>query len=391
MTHNKKQLATMRRWLKRQSETTAKRAVTTYILEPLEARVLLSADLANAVMPVKPVDAVPQQAVVLTLPAQQLGEQYNQPSSTNTAAAPTPPIASTAGFTDAAQYDTSHGDGSEPMRTVAEILGLSAYSSQQLSSPLTSAPVFVQPTSQDVLPAQDPSQIKTLPDLAPISQASAQPISNAQASTEQDTAHASSPSMAVASPAQNNSTTNFSSQLISVADLLTSGPNALQSTAEQVPSAPATPVSTSIEGSTPIGNGTTVAETSSQITAQVPTQQVQSSSTNQIQVPQSLVSNAVQPTQQASQTNVTVTSSVSPTNSQAASLVSTVATNGAIDPTLPQSTVDTTMPSTTVTVRVGPHGDYTNLQDALNNVSLGTTILLQPGVSYTSPNDNGLV
>ena len=40
------------------------------------------------------------------------------------------------------------------MRTVAEILGLSAYSSQQLSSPLTSAPVFVQPTSQDVLPAQ---------------------------------------------------------------------------------------------------------------------------------------------------------------------------------------------------------------------------------------------
>ena len=38
------------------------------------------------------------------------------------------------------------------------------------------------------------------------------------------------------------------------------------------------------------------------------------------------------------------------------------------------------MPSTTVTVRVGPHGDFTNLQDALNNVSLGTTILLQPGV-----------
>ena len=63
----------MRRWLKRQSETTAKRAVTTYIVEPLEARVLLSADLANAVMPVKPADAVPQQAVVLTLPAQQLG------------------------------------------------------------------------------------------------------------------------------------------------------------------------------------------------------------------------------------------------------------------------------------------------------------------------------
>ena len=149
----------MRRWLKRQSETTAKRAVTTYILEPLEARVLLSADLANAVIPVKPADAVPQQAVVLTLPAQQLGEQYNQPPLTNAVAAPTPPIASTAGFTDTAQYGTSHGDGPEPMRTVAEILGLSAYSSQQLSSPLTSAPVFVQPTSQDVLPAQDPSPL----------------------------------------------------------------------------------------------------------------------------------------------------------------------------------------------------------------------------------------
>src|SRR6476620_6079932 len=170
----------MRRWLKRQSETTAKRAVTTYILEPLEARVLLSADLANAVMPVKPVDAVPQQAVVLTLPAQQLGEQYNQPSSTNTAAAPTPPIASTAGFTDAAQYGASHGDGPEPMRTVAEILGLSAYSSPQLSSPLTSSPVFAQPISQDVLPVQVTSSNTALPDPPPNAPVSAQPISNAQ-------------------------------------------------------------------------------------------------------------------------------------------------------------------------------------------------------------------
>ena len=184
------------------------------------------------------------------------------------------------------------------MRTVAEILGLSAYSSQQLSSPLTSAPVLFNPHLRMYYLLKIHLQLQHCliwrPSLRPV----LNPYPMPKLLT-QDTAQASSPSMAVASPAQNNSTTNFSSQLISVADLLTSGPNALQSTAEQVPSAPATPVSTSIEGSTPIGNGTTVAETSSQIIAQVPTQQVQSSSTNQIQVPQSFVSDAVQPTQQA--------------------------------------------------------------------------------------------
>ena len=66
-------------------------------------------------------------------------------------------------------------------------------------------------------------------------------------------------------------------------------------------------------------------------------------------------------------------------------------TSTAINPQLPQATVDTSMPTTSVTVRVGPHGDYTDLQTALNNVSLGTTILLEPGVSYTTSNELGFV
>ncbi|WP_447987650.1 hypothetical protein [Nitrospira sp. Nam74] len=66
-------------------------------------------------------------------------------------------------------------------------------------------------------------------------------------------------------------------------------------------------------------------------------------------------------------------------------------TNGAINPLPPQVSVDTSMPTTSVTVKVGPHGDYTDLQTALDNVSLGTTILLEPGVSYTTTHELGFV
>jgi hypothetical protein len=72
--------------------------------------------------------------------------------------------------------------------------------------------------------------------------------------------------------------------------------------------------------------------------------------------------------------------------------VNTGTTASVINPELPRAYVDTSMPTTSRTVTVGPSGaDYTDLQQALNEVSLGTTILLQPGVSYTTTNDRGFV
>lgn len=72
--------------------------------------------------------------------------------------------------------------------------------------------------------------------------------------------------------------------------------------------------------------------------------------------------------------------------------VSATTGSSAINPTLPQASVDTSMPVTTRTVTVGPSGsDYTDLQQALNDVPLGTTILLKPGVTYVSPNDAGFI
>jgi hypothetical protein len=96
-----------------------------------------------------------------------------------------------------------------------------------------------------------------------------------------------------------------------------------------------------------------------------------------------------QSSQLVSQTSVT--SSSTPSVPISGSTNSLLTTSDAINPQLPQLSVDTSMPSTSLTVRVGPHGDYTNLQDALDSVPLGTTILLQPGVSYTSPNDLGFI
>jgi len=61
-------------------------------------------------------------------------------------------------------------------------------------------------------------------------------------------------------------------------------------------------------------------------------------------------------------------------------------------PTLPQLTVDTTMPSTSVTKTVCASGcDYTNsqLQTAIDDAVLGTKILLQAGISYTAGNSTG--
>src|SRR5712692_8641000 len=63
-------------------------------------------------------------------------------------------------------------------------------------------------------------------------------------------------------------------------------------------------------------------------------------------------------------------------------------------PELPRVYVDTAMPGTSVTKTVCASGcDYTNdkLQQAIDDAQLGTTITLQPGVTYTPLNDWGFI
>jgi hypothetical protein len=63
-------------------------------------------------------------------------------------------------------------------------------------------------------------------------------------------------------------------------------------------------------------------------------------------------------------------------------------------PELPRIYVDTTMPSTSVTKTVCASGcNYTNdkLQQAIDDAQLGTTITLQPGVTYTPVGDLGFI
>ena len=81
MIQHKKNLAQMRRWFADGRQASMKKKKTTYTLELLESRVLLSGDLAGAVqaVPVKP--EVPQQAVVLTVPSSS-GNGNNAPQQT---------------------------------------------------------------------------------------------------------------------------------------------------------------------------------------------------------------------------------------------------------------------------------------------------------------------
>src|SRR5579885_1360535 len=75
-------------------------------------------------------------------------------------------------------------------------------------------------------------------------------------------------------------------------------------------------------------------------------------------------------------------------------MMTTTIANAATAPALPKVYVDTTMPTTSITKRVCDSGcDYTNdqLQRALDEATLGTTILLQPGVTYTPLDDRGFL
>src|SRR5579884_1215065 len=102
---------------------------------------------------------------------------------------------------------------------------------------------------------------------------------------------------------------------------------------------------------------------------------------------------AAQPVTQSVNQGSSVVSQLSPAQTAGRqSALSVVSASIASNPSLPQAFVDTTMPATTKTVTVGPSGsDYTDLQQALNEVSLGTTILLKPGVTYMSSNDAGFI
>jgi hypothetical protein len=63
-------------------------------------------------------------------------------------------------------------------------------------------------------------------------------------------------------------------------------------------------------------------------------------------------------------------------------------------PELPRAYVDTSMPTTSITKTVCNSGcDYTNdkLQQAIDEAQLGTTILLQQGVTYTPLDDRGFI
>src|SRR5438552_13115690 len=75
-------------------------------------------------------------------------------------------------------------------------------------------------------------------------------------------------------------------------------------------------------------------------------------------------------------------------------LLGTGSASAAALPTLPQVNVDTSMPSTSITKTVCASGcNYTNdqLQQAIDEAQLGTTITLQPGVTYTPLTDWGFI
>jgi hypothetical protein len=75
-------------------------------------------------------------------------------------------------------------------------------------------------------------------------------------------------------------------------------------------------------------------------------------------------------------------------------ILESISAYGATAPELPRVYVDTSMPTTSITKTVcNSNCDYTNnqLQQAIDDAQLGTTILLQPGVTYTPLDDRGFI
>lgn len=314
MIKNKKRNGKGGFFAKRGQTSSGNKTATTYTLELLESRVLLSGDLGGAVQAI-PVNsmAIPQQAVVLNVQAVPPGGQQTLSVSEMLAKQASSFSLSSNAASEATTQST------EQIKTVSEILAQSAEIHTQMSNQQSDAGSQSQQTPLIAAPVMNALQNEVA--LPPAVQQ--QPIN--QFSIQQSVV---SPEVALPSGSIEETLTSSSIQ---------------------------TPV---------------VAETLAQL----------ASATNQFS--QDQTQSVSQILVQAPLTQTTPTSTT--TNSIAT-------TNGASNPELPQLSVDTSMPSTAVTVRVGPHGDYTDLQTALNNVSLGTTILLDPGVSYTSPNDLGFI
>ena len=75
-------------------------------------------------------------------------------------------------------------------------------------------------------------------------------------------------------------------------------------------------------------------------------------------------------------------------------ILQTTSAYAVVLPELPRIYVDTSMPTTSITKTVCNSGcDYTNdkLQQAIDDAQLGTTILLQQGVTYTPLDDRGFI
>jgi hypothetical protein len=316
LSQHKKNIAKKRLWFGDGRQTTMrKRTKSTYTLELLESRVLLSGDLAGAVpaAPVQPLEA-PEQAVVLSVPRADGTDQ--QTWSVSEMLAETPSSFSAEGLD--SQRDPAIASPALPdlnaNLSVPEIIGQSTFANSSILQEQNRLHALL--TAQNQMP-----QALDGPTLT-VSQMLAQPVT-----------FTTFPSTSQNQPEQSPVVTQHVVATPSNPAIPVSSPNN--------PALP--PISQDPTGQDPV------------VTQPVPT----------------IPSFPTVPT-------------TSPNNTGTAA--------STINPELPRVYVDTSMPTTSRTVTVGPSGaDYTDLQQALNEVSLGTTILLQPGVSYTTTNDNGFV
>lgn len=316
LSQHKKDIVKMRKWFRDGRQTTMRtKTKTTYTLELLESRVLLSGDLAGAVQaaPVQQLE-VPEQAVVLTVPGSDSVAQ--QTWSVSEMLAQPPSSFSAEGWD--SQGDPAIASPALPdpntNLSVAEIIGQST--SANSSSLQEQNQLHALITVQNQMPQAAEGQTLT------VAQILAQPM-----------LFTTLPSTSQSQPEQNPVVT----QLVVA-----------------TPSNPAVPVDSA--------NNPALPSISQDPTGQDP-----------------VVTQPVPATPSIPTVPITA-----PSNSGS--------TASTINPELPRTYVDTSIPTTSKTVTVGPSGaDYTNLQQALDEVSLGTTILLQPGVSYTTTNGNGFV
>jgi hypothetical protein len=359
LSQHKKQQTKDRRTSKR------KRTATTYTLELLESRVLLSADLAGAVqvIPINPAQT-PSQAVTLNVPSGPAAAQQ-----TFSVAEMLAKLASS--------FPQSAGESSQAIANAANHApGLPRESETQIifdqQGDVTSQPVT--PTVQ-TQPSTSQNTTSATTGNTSLLQTQSQPTLSTDTAIHTDT---------ISPIVQSQPTPTASSGVISEGTSLP-----LLDPVSQVQDLPiAQPIATTASTviSAPVTDTQTLQTSQDQTISQslvVPVQTVSPSLVSDVQT--DTTSQAlIQPTPPTTEISQELTQLVSQP-------IATITSSDATNPQLPQAYVDTSMPSTAVTVRVGPHGDYTDLQTALNSVSLGTTILLEPGVSYTSTNDVGFI